>query len=139
MFKKFPAPLRREFRYKLLILLVKYRVKSHAEAGIDEIPCKFPASRELRLETGSYLTTPTTIQSYETANPGADSRWAVSVGIFAGIVRPVTLAVSQANLGSRLPIQKFRSPRQGFGGQCRPLPGILGVLGPKAHRFDPGP
>ena len=74
MFKKIPAPLRREFRYKLLILQVKYRVKSHAEARIDEIPCKFPASRELRLETGSYLTTPTTIQSLQTARFRYDAR-----------------------------------------------------------------
>jgi hypothetical protein len=52
------------------------------------------------VETGSYLTVHTTSQSYETANPGADSRWGVSVGIFAGIVplfrSPATLAVSQA-------------------------------------------
>src|ERR1700675_4153406 len=48
----------------------------------------------LRFETGSMtgwwaassISTVSTIQSYETANPGADSRQGVSVGIFAGIV-----------------------------------------------------
>ena len=53
------------------------------------------------METGSHMTARTTIQSYETANPSADSRQADSVGIFAGIVplfrSPVTLAVSQAD------------------------------------------
>ena len=49
--------------------------------------------------TGSIPVVPT-IQSYETANPSTDPQWAVSVGIFAGIVRllrsPGALAVSQA-------------------------------------------
>jgi hypothetical protein len=36
-----------------------------------EIFKKFPV---LELETGSHLTAHTTTQSYETANPGADSR-----------------------------------------------------------------
>jgi hypothetical protein len=53
------------------------------------------------METGSHMTAHTTIQSYETANPGGDFRSAVSVGIFAGIVplfrSPVTHAVSQAD------------------------------------------
>jgi hypothetical protein len=47
------------------------------------------------------MTASATIQSYETANPYADSEWAVSVGILAGIVSlfrsPGTLAVSQAD------------------------------------------
>jgi hypothetical protein len=50
---------------------------------------------------GSLIQIVSTIQSYETANPGADSRYAVSVGIFAGIIplfrSPGTLAVSQAD------------------------------------------
>jgi hypothetical protein len=50
--------------------------------------------------TGSIPVAPT-IQSYETAHPGAGSRWAVSAGIFAGIIplfrSLVTLAVSQAD------------------------------------------
>jgi hypothetical protein len=40
---------------------------------IAEFPVNFPVSRELQAETGSYLTAHTTIQSYETANPCADS------------------------------------------------------------------
>jgi hypothetical protein len=43
-------------------------------------------------------------------------------------------------LASRLCIPKFRSPRQGFEGQCRSAAGIFGSLGrPKARRFEPGP
>jgi hypothetical protein len=101
-----------------------------------------PLIRQFGVETGSYLTAHTTIQSYETANPGAGSRWAVSVGIFAGIVplfrSPVTLAVSQADfLASRLCIQKFRSPRQGFNGRRRSAAGDFGRLGrPKARHFE---
>ena len=41
---------------------------------IAKFPVNFPVTRELQVETGSYLTAHTTIQSYETANPGADSR-----------------------------------------------------------------
>ena len=52
-------------------------------------------------ETGSYLTAHTTIQSFQTADLRADSKEAVSAGIFAGIVplfrSLVTLAVSQAD------------------------------------------
>jgi hypothetical protein len=77
------------------------------------------------VETDSHGTAHTTIQSYETANPGAGSRSAVSVGIFAGIVRPVTLAVSQANLGSCLRIQKFRS----CGRVLAPMPAAAGNFG----------
>src|SRR6202171_4196780 len=58
-----------------------------------------------------------------------------------------TLSVSGDNCGlsgrclaSRLCIQKFRSPRQGFDGQCRSAAGNFGSLGrPKARRFEPGP
>jgi hypothetical protein len=68
---------------------------------IAKFPVIFPVSREFGPETGSHMTAHTTIQSYETPNPGADSEWAVSVGIFAGIVplfrSPGTLAVSQAD------------------------------------------
>ena len=74
-----------------------------------------------------------TIQSYETTNPRADSGWAVSVGIFAGIVplfrSPVTLAVSQTDfslpsLHPKIPLRGagFRSPTM-FGN-----PGILDVV-----------
>jgi hypothetical protein len=38
-----------------------------------KIPCKRAFNREFEVETGSYLTAHTTIQSYETANPCADS------------------------------------------------------------------
>ena len=41
---------------------------------IAKFPVNFPVSRKLQAETGSYLTAHTTIQSYETANPGAGSR-----------------------------------------------------------------
>src|SRR5438094_6670621 len=58
---------------------------------------------------------------FQTADLRAGSKDAVSVGIFAGIIplvrSLVTLAVSQADFSSRLCIQKFRSPRQGFHGQ----------------------
>src|SRR5260370_38809682 len=53
---------------------------------IAKFPVIFPVSRELQVETGSYLTAHTTIQSYEAANPNGDYGWAVSAGIFAGIV-----------------------------------------------------
>src|ERR1700682_799673 len=42
-------------------------------------------------------------------------------------------------LASRLCIQKFRSPRQGFDGQCRSAAGYFGSLGrPKARRLEAG-
>jgi hypothetical protein len=41
---------------------------------IAKFPVNFPVSRELQVETGSYLTAHTTIQSYETVNPHADTR-----------------------------------------------------------------
>ena len=59
-----------------------------------------------------------TIQSYETANPCADSGSAVSVGIFAGIVplfrSPVTLAVSQADFSLPSLHPKIPFPAAGF-------------------------
>jgi hypothetical protein len=68
---------------------------------IAKFPVDFPVSRELQVETGSYLTAHTTIQSFRTADFQADLKRAVSVGIFPGIVpllrSPVTLAVSQAD------------------------------------------
>jgi hypothetical protein len=55
------------------------------------------------------------------ANPGADSRSAVSAGIFAGIfafVRsPQILAVSPADFSPCLRVQKFRSSRPVFDGR----------------------
>jgi hypothetical protein len=52
-------------------------------------------------ETGSHPTASATTQSPRTADFQADSKRAVSVGIFAGIVplfrSPVTLAVSEAD------------------------------------------
>ena len=43
------------------------------------------------METGSYLTAHTTIQSFQTADISADSKEAVSVGILAGMFRSVGL------------------------------------------------
>jgi hypothetical protein len=47
---------------------------------ITKFPVNFPVSRELQVETGSYLTAPTTIQSFQTADFRVDSKEAVSVG-----------------------------------------------------------
>src|SRR6267378_7846359 len=73
-----------------------------------------------------------TIQSYETADPGADSRLAVSVGIFAGIVplfrSPVALAISQADFSLPSLHPKIPFPAAGFStARSRRLPGIWGV------------
>ena len=89
----------------------------------------------------SLIRTSPTIQSYETANPGADSGWAVSVGILARYRCALSVSGDPCGLSGRflasgLCIQKFRSPRQGF---RRPdrfwLPGILGVLEAKSASF----
>lgn len=83
---------------------------------------------------GSSNQTVPTIQSYETANPGADSRWAVSVGIFASIVplfrSPGTLAVSQADFRPPVSASKNSVPRgRGLAASAGRLPGIFGSLG----------
>jgi hypothetical protein len=83
---------------------------------------------------GSSNHTVSTIQSYETANPGADSLWADSVGIFAGIVplfrSPVTLAVSQADFWPPVSASKNSVPRgKVLTANAGRLPGVLGVLG----------
>ena len=63
------------------------------------------------METGSYLTAHTTIQSPRTADFQAGSKRAVSVGIFAVVVplfrSPVTLAVSQADFYP--PVSAFKN------------------------------
>jgi hypothetical protein len=84
-----------------------------------------------------------TIQSFRTTDFQADSKRAVSVGIFAGIVplfrSLVTLAVSQADFGLPSLHPKIPFPAAGF---RRPIPfggpGILGVSGGKKRRFEPG-
>ena len=53
---------------------------------IVKFPVNFPDSRELQVETGSYLTAHTTIQSHQTPDFQTELKQAVSVGIFAGIV-----------------------------------------------------
>jgi hypothetical protein len=70
------------------------------------------------VETGSHGTAHTTIQSPRTADFQADSKRAVSVGIFAGIVplfrSPVTLAVSQADFCLPSLYPKIPFPAAGF-------------------------
>jgi hypothetical protein len=68
---------------------------------------------------GSSVPSSPTIQSYQTAEFQAESKWAVSVGGSAGIVphfrslqRP--LRSLRPILASRLRIQKFRSPQWGL-------------------------
>jgi len=48
---------------------------------IAKFPVNFPVSRELQVETGSYLTAHTTTQSSRTAETVADRKEAVSAGI----------------------------------------------------------
>ena len=48
---------------------------------IAKFPVNFPVSRELQVETGSYLTAHTTIQSARTAETIADRKEAVSAEI----------------------------------------------------------
>jgi len=77
------------------------------------------------------------------------SRRRLPIGRFCGDFRRYRSALSVSGdacglsgrfLASRLCIQKFRSPRQGFDGQCRSAAGNFGSLGrPKARRFEPGP
>ena len=70
------------------------------------------------METGSHGTAHTTIQSFQTADFRADSKEAVSVGIFAGIVplcrSLVTLAVSQADFSLPSLHPKIPFPAAGF-------------------------
>ena len=85
-----------------------------------------------------------TIQSYRTTNPRADSEQAVSWGIFAGIVAPVrspvTPAVSQADFSLPSLHPKIPFPA-GRGRRPRPFGnlGILEVLGGQKRRFEPDP
>jgi hypothetical protein len=92
--------------------------------------------------TGSIPVVPT-IQSYETANPCADSGWAASVGIFAGIVplfrSPVTLAVSQADFSLPSLHPKIPFPAAVATANAVRQPGNIGSFGrPKVRRFEPG-
>src|ERR1019366_1995417 len=67
--------------------------------------------------TGSIPVAPT-IQSHQTADFQAESKQAVSAGIFAGIVRlfrsPVTLPVSQAEFSLPSPHPKIPFPAVGL-------------------------
>jgi hypothetical protein len=69
-----------------------------------------------------------TIQSFQTADFQPESKWAVSVGIFAGIVplfrSPVTLAVSPADFSLLSLHPKIPFPAVGYDG---PIP--LGSAG----------
>jgi hypothetical protein len=72
---------------------------------------------------GSLVPSVSTIQFLRTADFQADSKRAVSVGIFAGIVplfrSLVTLAVSQADFSLPSLHPKIPFPRGGFDGQYR--------------------
>jgi hypothetical protein len=77
-----------------------------------------------------------TIQSYQTADFQAESKWAVSAGIFAGIFllfrSPATFAVSQADLSHRSLHPKIPFRAGGVAATwALQEPGILGVLWPK--------
>jgi hypothetical protein len=50
----------------------KLRQSFEKQPFLVKSPCKSAVIWDLRVETGSYLTANTTIQSYETANPCAD-------------------------------------------------------------------
>ena len=86
------------------------------------------------METGSYLTAHTTIQSPQTAHFRSDQKEAVSVGISAGIVplrqSLATLAVSKADFGLPSLHPKILFPAAGL---RRPKslggPGRSGILG----------
>src|SRR5258708_31847385 len=75
-------------------------------------------TRELPMETGSYLTASTTIQSSRTAETVVDRKEAVSAEIFRLFSTfPVSAdknGLSGGFWASGLCIQKFRSRRQGF-------------------------
>jgi hypothetical protein len=75
--------------------------------------------RELQVETGSYLTAHTTIQSSRTAETVVDRKRAVSAGFLSPIFKfPVSAdnyRLSGGFLASSLRIQKFRSWRLIFG------------------------
>ena len=86
----------------------------------------------------------TTIQSFQTADLRVGSKEAVFCGDFrryhsALSVSGDTCGLSGRFLASRLCIQKFRSPRQGFHGQYLSATGNMGVLGGQNRRFEPGP
>jgi hypothetical protein len=85
-----------------------------------------------------------TIQSHQTADLHTESKQAVSVGIFAGIVplfrSPVVLPVSQAEFSLPSPHPKIPFPAVGL----RPPrssrnSGILGAFWTKTDAFEPGP
>jgi hypothetical protein len=85
---------------------------------------------------GSSVHSSPTIQSHQTADFQAESKQAVSAGIFAGIVRlfpsPVKLPVSQVEFSLPSPHPKIPFPAVGFR-PPRPMgnSGILGFLGLK--------
>ena len=93
--------------------------------------------------TSSIPITPT-IQSFQTADRQVGSKEAFSVGIFAGFIplfrSLVTLADSPADFSLPSLHPKIPFPAAGF---PRPIPlrqpGILGVLGGRKRRFEPGP
>ena len=92
--------------------------------------------------TSSIPITPT-IQSYETANPCADSGSAVSVGIFAGIVplfrSPVTLCGLSGRFWPPVSASKNSVPRGRVStANTFRQPRILGVLAGQNSRFVPG-
>jgi hypothetical protein len=69
-----------------------------------EIACKsveiakFPVSRELQVETDSYLTAHTTIQSDQTAHFVGDCKEAVSAWDFGGIVTGLSVSADISRL-----------------------------------------
>ena len=92
--------------------------------------CNSLITGKYSVETGSHGTAHTTIQSSGTADFQANSKPAVSVGIFAGIVplfrSLVTLAVSQADFGLPSLHPKIPFPAAGV---RRPIPfGNPGIL-----------
>ena len=91
---------------------------------------------------GSSVPSSSTIQSHQTADFQAESKQAVSAGIFAGIVRlfrsPVTLPVSQAEFSLPSPHPKIPFPAVGLR-PPRPMgnSGILGFFGAKTDLSSP--
>src|ERR1039457_5930162 len=74
------------------------------QAKFRKIPSNYPVTREFGIGDRFRRTASTTIQSYQTPDFQAESRWAVSAGCFAVIFllfpSPATFAVSQARTGS---------------------------------------
>jgi hypothetical protein len=110
-------------------------------AEIAKFPVNFPVSRESPLETGSYLTAHTTIQSYQTSEIVVVQKSAGSAGIFALVGAASrslrALALSRADFWSPVSALKNFVPdaRISSGKGTNRAVSLITAEGDRAHRI----